>query len=304
MRRLNMDFLGKAKFLVPISVCLVVASAVLLFPSICGLNMGIDFTGGTEITVKLAGHADLSAIRDVLGTVDAGTLDLRTSKIQSSGTNTYTITTQLLNVETDEAIINDVEAALKAKFPGVSISRELIGEQISKELAQKGVLAILIAMGAMLIYISWRFRLRYAIACILELAHDVVISLGVFALFKLEFNLETIAAFLTIIGYSLNDTIVVFDRVRENLKLDQRRNLFDTINLSINQTLIRTIITATGTLAAVVVLLFLGGPVLRGFSIAMLLGILLGTYSSWYVGTAALYGWSRLFDKGKGREKA
>jgi preprotein translocase SecF subunit len=304
MRRLNLDFLGKAKFLVPLSLCLVVAGAVLLFPSIRGLNMGIDFTGGTEFTVKLAERTDSSAIRDALGTVDAGSLDLRTSKIQSAGPNTFTITTQLLNVETDEQVINDVEAALKAKFPGAAIGRELIGEQISRELAEKGLLAILIAMGAMLIYISWRFRLRYAVACILKLMHDVLIALGIFALFKLEFNLETIAAFLTIIGYSLNDVIVVFDRVRENLKLDQKRNLFDTINLSINQVLVRTLITATGTLAAVIVLLFLGGPVLRGFSVAMLLGIVLGTYSSWYIGTPILYWWGRRFDKGRAREKA
>jgi preprotein translocase SecF subunit len=281
-----------------------IASAVLLFPSVRGLNMGIDFTGGTEFTVKFADRVDSEAIRDALGTVDAGSLDLKTSKIQSAGTNTYTITTQLLNVETDESVINRVEAALKSRFPGASISRELIGEQISQELAQKGMLAILIAMGAMLIYISWRFRLRYAVACILKLVHDVLISLGIFALFQLEFNLETIAAFLTIIGYSLNDVIVVFDRVRENLKLDQRRNIFDTINLSINQVLVRTLITATGTLAAVIVLLILGGPVLRGFSVAMLLGIVLGTYSSWYIGTPILHWWARKADKGRGREKA
>jgi preprotein translocase SecF subunit len=297
------DFLGKAKYLVPLSLCLVVASVVLLFPGIRGLNMGIDFTGGTEFTVRFAERVDASQIRDVLGSVDTGSLDLRTSKVQSAGPKTFTITTQLLNVETDEDAINDLEAALKQAFPGAEINRELIGQQISKELAQKGLLAILIAMAAMLVYIAWRFRLRYATACILKLIHDVVIALGVFALFKLEFNLETIAAFLTIIGYSLNDVIVVFDRVRENLKIDQKRNLFDTINLSINQVLVRTLITATGTLAAVIVLLIIGGPVLRGFSVAMLMGIVFGTYSSWYIGTPILNSWGRLFDKGRAREK-
>jgi len=304
MRRFDFDFLGKAKFLVPISLCLVAASVVLLFPSVRGLNMGIDFTGGTQLTVKFQSHVEAAAIRDLLGTVAAGKLDLQTSQIQTAGPNTYTITTQLLNVETDQQIINDIESALKAKFPGAEVNRELIGQQISKELAQKGLLAILVAMAAMLVYISWRFRLRYAVACIVELAHDVLLALGVFALFRLEFNLETIAAFLTIIGYSLNDTIVVFDRVRENLKLDQKRTLFDTVNLSINQTLIRTLVTATGTMAAVIILLILGGPVLRGFSVAMLAGIVFGTYSSWYIGTAALYGWARLFDKGGSRSKA
>ncbi len=297
------DFLGKAKYLVPLSVCLVVASAVLLFPSVRGLRMGIDFTGGTEFTVKFSERVDSATIRSVLGTVNAGEEDLRTSKIQSAGPNTFTITTQLVNVETDEVTINAIETALKSAFPGAEINRELIGQQISKELAQKGLLAILIAMAAMLVYIAWRFRLRYAIACILELAHDVMIALGIFAIFGLEFNLETIAAFLTIIGYSLNDTIVVFDRVRENLKLDQKRNLFDTINLSINQTLVRTLITSNGTLLAVVVLLFLGGPVLRGFSVAMLVGVVAGTYSSWYVGTTILYWWARKFDKGRAGEK-
>jgi preprotein translocase SecF subunit len=302
MRRI--DFLGKAKFLVPLSLLLVIGSAVLVIPSIRGLNMGIDFTGGTQFTVKFVDRVDSAAIRNALGTVNAGQLDLRTSQIQSAGPNTYTITAQLLNVETDQAVINDLEAALKKMFPGATVARELIGQQISHELAQKGFLAILIAMAAMLVYISWRFRLRYAVACIVKLVHDVAIALGIFALFRLEFNLETIAAFLTIIGYSLNDVIVVFDRVRENLKLDQRRSLYDTINLSVNQTLVRTMITANGTLLAVTVLLVLGGPVLRGFSVAMLVGIIIGTYSSWFIGTPFLNWWGSTFDKGGSRAKA
>lgn len=303
MRR-HIDFLGKAKFLVPMSLCLVLISAVLLVPGVRGLKMGIDFTGGTEFTVKFAERVDSAAIRNVLGTVNAGQSDLRTSKVQSVGTNTYTITTQLLNVETDQEAINKIEAALKAAFPKVEVNRELIGQQISKELAQKGLLAILIAMAAMLVYISWRFRFRYAVACILELVHDVAIALGVFALLGLEFNLETIAAFLTLVGYSLNDTIVVFDRVRENLKLDQKRPLFDTINLSINQSLTRTINTSATTLLPILVLLFLGGSVLRGFSVALLVGIISGTYSSWYIGTPIIYWWAKKFDKGRAGEKA
>jgi preprotein translocase SecF subunit len=303
MRR-HIDFLGKAKFLVPMSLCLVLISAVLLVPGVRGLKMGIDFTGGTEFTVKFAERVDSAAIRNVLGTVNAGQSDLRTSKVQSVGTNTYTITTQLLNVETDQEAINKTEAALKAAFPKVEVNRELIGQQISKELAQKGLLAILIAMAAMLVYISWRFRFRYAVACILELVHDVAIALGVFALLGLEFNLETIAAFLTLVGYSLNDTIVVFDRVRENLKLEQKRPLFDTINLSINQSLTRTINTSATTLLPILVLLFLGGSVLRGFSVALLVGIISGTYSSWYIGTPIIYWWAKKFDKGRAGEKA
>ncbi len=299
MRRFDFDFLGKAKFFVPLSVCLVALSAVLLIPGVRGLNMGIDFTGGTQFTVKFATRVESETIRNVLGTVDAGQLDLRTSQIQTAGPNTYTITTQLLNVETDQQTINAVESTLAKAFPNASVNRELIGQQISKELAQKGLLAILIAMAAMLVYIAWRFRLRYAIACIIELVHDVMIALGIFALFRLEFNLETIAAFLTLIGYSLNDTIVIFDRIRENLKLDQKRGLFETINVSINQTLMRTLITSNGTLLAVMVLLVLGGPVLRGFSVAMLVGVIAGTYSSLYIGAPILYGWARLFDKGK-----
>jgi preprotein translocase SecF subunit len=303
MRR-HIDFLGKAKFLVPMSLCLVLVSAVLLVPGVRGLKMGIDFTGGTEFTVKFAERVDSAAIRNVLGTVNAGQSDLRTSKVQNVGTNTYTITTQLLNVETDQEAINKIEAALKAAFPKVEVNRELIGQQISRELAQKGLLAILIAMAAMLVYISWRFRFRYAVACILELVHDVAIALGVFALLGLEFNLETIAAFLTLVGYSLNDTIVVFDRVRENLKLEQKRPLFDTINLSINQSLTRTINTSATTLLPIIVLLFLGGSVLRGFSVALLVGIISGTYSSWYIGTPIIYWWAKKFDKGRAGEKA
>jgi len=303
MRR-HIDFLGKAKFLVPMSLCLVLVSAVLLVPGVRGLKMGIDFTGGTEFTVKFAERVDSAAIRNVLGTVNAGQRDLRTSKVQSAGPNTFTITTQLLKVDTDQEAINKIEAALKAAFPKAEVNRELIGQQISKELAQKGLLAILIAMAAMLVYISWRFRFRYAFAAILELVHDVTIALGVFALFGLEFNLETIAAFLTLVGYSLNDTIVVFDRVRENLKLEQRRPLFDTLNLSINQSLTRTINTSATTLLPILVLLFLGGSVLRGFSVALLVGIISGTYSSWYIGAPIIHWWARKFDKGRAGEKA
>jgi preprotein translocase subunit SecF len=219
----HFDFLGKARYFVTGSVLLVLISVVLLIPGVRGLNWGIDFTGGMEFTVKFSEHVATADIRELLGTIDAGGIDLRTSKIQQAEEDTVIITTKLLNVEDDQRIINRIEDTLRAGFPVEDVSRRLIGRQVSQELAQKGWQAILLAMVAILIYVSWRFRLRYAVGAVVALVHDVTIALGVFALFQIEVNLETIAAFLTIVGYSLNDTIVIFDRIRENLKIERKR---------------------------------------------------------------------------------
>jgi preprotein translocase subunit SecF len=289
----HFDFLGKAKYFVTGSALLILISAVLLIPGVRGLNWGIDFTGGMEFTVKFSEHVATADIRDVLGTIDAGGVDLRTSKIQQGEQNTVIITTKLLNVEDDQATINRIEDTLRTQFPVTDVSRRLIGRQVSQELAQKGWQAILLAMVAILIYVSWRFRLRYAVGAVVALIHDVTIALGVFALFQIEVNLETIAAFLTIVGYSLNDTIVIFDRIRENLKIERKRPVFDIINLSVNQSLSRTLNTSTTTLIPVLILMLFGGSVLRGFSVALFVGVLVGTYSSMYIANPILYAWSK-----------
>jgi preprotein translocase subunit SecF len=295
----QLDFLGKTKYFVPLSLLLIAISVVFLIPGVRGLKWGIDFTGGTEFTVLFSEAVDTADIRAALGSIDAGNVDLSTSVIQDAEGNTKVITTQLLNVEEDQRVIDRIETTLRADFPVEDISRRLIGQQVSRELAQKGWQAVLLAIVAILIYISWRFRLRYAIGAVAAILHDVVIALGVFAIFHVEVNLATIAAFLTIVGYSLNDTIVIYDRIRENLKIERRRSIFEIINHSVNQSLSRTLNTSITTFIPVIILFLFGGSVLRGFSLALLIGVIVGTYSSMYIANPILYAWSLRADKAK-----
>lgn len=287
------DFLGKAKYFVPISLTLVVASILLLLPQIRGLNPGIDFTGGSEFTVKFAEPVDTAAVRSALATVPAKDVDLSKSVIQDvAGTNTKVITAQLLDVEAHQSVVDKIESTLEEQFSVIDISRRSIGAQISRELTEKGWQAILLAVVVILVYVSWRFRLRYAVGAVAAILHDVIIALGIFALFRLEVNLATIAAFLTIVGYSLNDTIVIFDRVRENLSIEKKKSVFEIINLSTNQSLSRTLNTSFTTFIPVIILFLFGGTVLQGFSIALLIGVIVGTYSSMYISNPILYAWS------------
>jgi preprotein translocase subunit SecF len=294
------DFLGKTKYFVPLSLLLIAVSVVILIPGVRGLKWGIDFTGGMEFTVLFSEAVDTAAIRAALGSIDAGDVDLTKSVIQDvAERDTKVITTQLLNVEEDQRVIDRIETILRADFPVEDISRRLIGQQVSRELAQKGWQAVLLALIAILVYISWRFRLRYAIGAVAAILHDVIIALGVFAIFQVEVNLATIAAFLTIVGYSLNDTIVIYDRIRENLKIERRRSIFDIINHSVNQSLSRTLNTSITTFIPVIILFVFGGSVLRGFSLALLIGVIVGTYSSMYIANPILYAWSLKTDKSK-----
>lgn len=294
----HFDFLGKAKFFVPISIALVLISWLLVIPAVRGLNPGIDFTGGTEFTVDFDNPVNTAKIRSVLADIP-GPIDLSNSVIQDvTGKNRKVITTQL-DVEQNQDTINRIESTLKDKFAVSEISRKSIGQQVSKELTQKGWQAILLAFIVILIYVSWRFRLRYAVGAVVALIHDVSIALGAFALFHIDINLPTIAAFLTIIGYSLNDTIVIFDRIRENMKLEKKSSAFDIINKSVNQSLSRTMNTSLTTLIPVVILFLFGGSVLRGFSLALLIGVVVGTYSSMYIANPILYAWTLKTAKAK-----
>jgi preprotein translocase subunit SecF len=291
------DFLGKTKYFVPLSLVLVAISVIVLIPGVRGLKWGIDFTGGMEFTVLFSEAVDTADVRTALGTIDAGDVDLTTSVIQDAEGTSKVITTQLLNVEEDQRIIDRIETMLRADFPVEDISRRLIGQQVSRELAEKGWQAVLLAIVAILVYISWRFRLRYAVGAVAAILHDVIIALGLFAIFQVEVNLATIAAFLTIVGYSLNDTIVIYDRIRENLKVERRKPVFDIINHSVNQSISRTLNTSITTFIPVVILFAFGGSVLRGFSLALLIGVIVGTYSSMYIANPILYAWSLRADK-------
>jgi len=286
------DFLGKAKYFVPISLVLVTVSILTLIPQVRGLNPGIDFTGGTEFTVRFKEPVETADLRSVLAKISAGRIDLSKSVIQDvAQKNTKVITTQL-DVEANRDLIDRIGTTLQAQFPVEEISRRSIGQQVSRELAQKGWQAVLLAIVVILVYISWRFRLRYAVGAVAAILHDVVIALGVFAIFRVEVNLATIAAFLTIVGYSLNDTIVIFDRIRENLKLDRKGSIFGIINRSVNQSLSRTLNTSFTTFIPVIILFLFGGSVLRGFALALLIGVIVGTYSSMYIANPILYAWT------------
>ena len=286
------DFLGKAKYLVPVSIILVVASIALLIPQVRGLNPGIEFTSGTEFTVKFAGAVEIADLRSVLAGLSPEGADLGQSAIQDvSGKNTKVITTQL-DVEANQSTIDQIEKTIIAQFAVEDINRRSIGKQVSRELAQKGWQAVLLALVVILVYVSWRFRLRYAIGAVAAVTHDVIIAMGIFALFRIQVNLATIAAFLTIVGYSLNDTIVIFDRIRENIKMNKKRSIFDTINLSVNQSLARTLNTSFTTFIPVLILFLFGGTVLRGFSVALFIGVVVGTYSSMYIANPILYAWT------------
>ena len=286
------DFLGKAKYLVPVSIILVVASIVLLIPQVRGLNPGIEFTGGTEFTIKFAGPVEIADLRSVLAGLSLESTDLGKSAIQDVfGKNTKVITTQL-DVEANQSTIDQIEKTIIAQFAVEDINRRSIGKQVSRELAQKGWQAVLLALVVILVYVSWRFRLRYAIGAVVAVTHDVIIAMGIFALFRIQVNLATIAAFLTIVGYSLNDTIVIFDRIRENIKINKKRSIFDTINLSVNQSLTRTLNTSFTTFIPVLILFLFGGTVLRGFSVALFIGVVVGTYSSMYIANPILYAWT------------
>ena len=286
----HFDFLGKTKIFLPVSLVLILVSVIVLIPGIRGLRMGIDFTGGMEFTVLFTEAVDTAEIRSALGDIRAGDVDLTKSVIQDAEGDKKIITMQLDDSDAADQIVTMLQRDFPVQDQG--ISRRLIGQQVSRELAEKGWQAILLALVAILVYISWRFRLRYAIGAVAAILHDVIIAMGLFAIFQVEVNLATIAAFLTIVGYSLNDTIVIYDRIRENLKLERRKSVFEVINHSVNQSLSRTMNTSLTTFIPVIILFLFGGSVLRGFSLALLIGVIVGTYSSMYIANPILYAWT------------
>lgn len=285
----NIDFLKARKIWGSLSLALVILGALLLV--LVGLNPGIDFTGGTQLRIQFEKDVSTAQIRDVLAKISSPGLDLSKSTIQEFRDleNVYTI----IMKATGEEEVNSVISGLNNQLEGGKevLSREVIGSQISQELTQKGWQAILIALLVILIYITFRFQFKYALGAVAALIHDVTVALAVFAIFQIEVNLPVIAAFLTIIGYSLNDTIVIFDRVRENAgsKLMKSTPFYDIINRSINQSLSRTINTSLTTFIPVIILFIFGGSVLKAFSLALLIGIIVGTYSSIYVANPIAY---------------
>jgi preprotein translocase subunit SecF len=276
----QIDFMAQRKWAALVSIILFLFSIGSLL--ILGLNWGLDFTGGTQIQLAYSEPADLGAIREKL---DAA--GFHEAVVISYGTSKDVLVTlvpkdkaALLSSEAQGKVVNDVKNALPdAKVVQVSY----IGPQVGKEMTSKSVLAILFALLGTMVYIAFRFDMRFAISSTVALIHDPILILGVFSFFNIEFNLIALAAVLTVIGYSLNDTIVIFDRVRENFRRMRKSDALDVMNQSINQTLSRTIMTSVVTLLVVFALFFLGGNLLYGFSLALIIGIVVGTYSSIYV---------------------
>jgi preprotein translocase SecF subunit len=264
------------------SIVAVLASIALV--AVMGLNFGIDFRGGTLIEIGTEGPADLGDLRGRLGDLDLG--DVQVQTFGAPDDVLIRVETQPGGPEAQQAVVNKVRAELG---DGVEYRRvEVVGPTVSGELIEAGVLAIVLAVGMMLVYIWFRFEWQFSVGAVIALVHDVLITLGLFAILQLEFNLSIIAALLTIVGYSMNDTVVVYDRVREKLRKYKRMPLTDLLDLAVNKTLSRTIMTSVTTLLALLSLYIFGGEVIRGFTFAMIWGVIIGTYSSIFVAAPLL----------------
>ena len=271
----TIDFMGRRKIAFVFSAMLVVAAAGLFLG--LGLNLGIDFLGGILIEVKTEGPADVGRMRSTLGQLGLGDVSLQ--EFGEPDVVLIRIQRQEGGDEAQQVAVTTVKEALGNTV--VEYRRtETVGPTVGVELQEAAFLAVLAAIGAILVYIWFRFEWQFGVAAVVALLHDVISTIGLFSLLQLEFNLATVAAVLTIAGYSINDTVVVFDRVRENLRKYKKLPLPDLFDLSINGTLSRTIMTSLTTLLALASLYILGGEVIRGFSIALIWGIVVGTYSS------------------------
>jgi protein-export membrane protein, SecD/SecF family len=271
--RTNINFMAQRKWAFLFSFMVLVFSVgSLLFN---GLNLGLDFTGGLQLEVSYEDSADFNSIRKQLS--DAG-LD---ALVQAYGTSKDVMIKLKLDRELTQQQLTEKVVKL---LPGSKLQRvEMIGSQVGETLVANGILSIIIALLGTMIYIAFRFEYRFAISAAISLIHDPILILGVFSLFKVEFDLIGLAAILTVIGYSLNDTIVVYDRARENFRKLRKATTEEILNLSVNQTLSRTILISSATLSVVAALLIFGGRALHGFSLAMMIGIVTGTYSSIYI---------------------
>jgi preprotein translocase SecF subunit len=289
----NFRFVAFARYAAALSIVLVIASlaaALLPFkPPCAGLNCGIDFRGGTVLEISTAPKAvDLGQVRGALNNMGLGDV-----QVQAFGSETSAMARFETPVGADPAVtVDHVKRRLVQELGQVTFPRvDVVGPKVSGELFRSGLMALGLAIGLMLIYIWFRFELQFGLGAVVGLFHDVILSFGLIAAFDLEFSLTTIAAILTIIGYSMNDTVVVFDRLRENLRKYKRMPLREVIDLSINETLSRTVITGLTAVLALGGLALFGGETLFAFSVIMMFGIVIGTYSSIYVAAPVILLW-------------
>ncbi len=257
----------------------------LVFLVFKGLNFGVDFKGGTLIELRTdKSSANITKIRDSFNQMNLGDVS-----VKNFGNETDFVVKFEKQNSNDPKFIEEIKTKLSNSIGSVDFRRvENVGPKVSAELLRSGVIAIALSLAAMLLYIWIRFEWQFSLGAILALFHDVIITLGVFSVFSLEINLSIVAAVLTIVGYSMNDTVVIFDRVRENLRKYADVKIFELTNISINETLSRTIITSVTTLLALLSIFIFGGEILKGFSLAMILGVIFGTYSSIYIANPVL----------------
>lgn len=297
IRETNIDFMKYRKFWIVVSLAFVVLGLVMVFAH-GKLNVGIDFAGGTEIQLRFKSPPELDRLRTIVASTGVGE-----SQIQRFGgedANEVLIRTPVEAAQ--EGASGPVLEALRQAYgpDGFTILNSgYVGPQVGAELRKKGFLAVAWSLVGMLVYIWVRFELRFGIGATMATLHDVLVTIGLFALAGFEFNLTTIAAFLTLVGYSVNDTVVVFDRVRENMRKTPSTPLVQVMNKSINQTLSRTLLTGGTTILACIALMIWGGEVLRGFAFILFIGIIVGTYSSIYIASPFALLWEQMFSKAR-----
>ncbi|WP_267381376.1 MULTISPECIES: protein translocase subunit SecF [unclassified Sphingomonas] len=282
----NIDFVALRRMAFALTLALSIAAVALVFAR--GLNFGVDFAGGLMIEEKFPSPPSVDAVRSAVDRLGVGEASLQ----QLGGNNSVTIrlpTQKSADEGATNAVVKKVETALAQQFPGATFSRySTVSGKVSGELVQHGLLAVFLAILGIGLFAIFRFEWQFGVSTIVAIIHDLLMTLGFFALTHLEFDLNIVAAVLTIIGYSINDKIVIDDRIRENMRRYRKMDMRQIINLSVNETLPRTVMTSATILLALVALLLLGGHVLRGFTAAMILGIFVGTYSSIYVSSSLL----------------
>lgn len=295
----KLDIIGKRKIAYIFSGVLIIIGLVsLIFHG--GPRYGIDFTGGTSLQVKFENDVSAGDLRNILSDIGYGDAEIK--QIGLPEENEFIIRVEKMEEGIDAAQIMEQEFTKDLPDNPYDIRQvNEIGPKIGGELRRAAILAVFVSLVGILIYISWRFEFKFAVGAVTALFHDVLITLGVFSLLNLEISLAVVAAFLTIVGYSLNDTIVVFDRIRENLKVLRRETFPNIVNISLNQTLSRTIITSLTTLIVVIVLFIFGGEVIHDFSFALIVGIGIGTYSSIFVASPIVLVWQIKIDEKKGK---
>lgn len=303
-KKTKIDFIGTCKLPITVSIALVIGTIVILFTR--GLNFGLDFTGGTVVELSYKDGVEISQVRKLLAEAN-----IENAVVQHFGSTRDVLIRLPVSADKDGAkVSNRVIEVLRNQVPEhftekgqsqtqkcrdkdnkvadcqIQVRRaEFVGPQVGQELIDKGGLALIYTLLAISVYIIFRFQWRYAVAASTALIHDVLLTFGFFSLMQVEFDLSVLAAILAVLGYSLNDTIVVFDRVRENFRTMRKNDTIKILNTSLNQTLSRTVITSGTTLIVLLALLFLGGKIIHGFAIALIVGVFVGTYSSLYIAT-------------------